>query len=285
MPLTAKPPSQRLIDIVGALGGEWHGNTAMCRCPAHADKTPSLSLRQGDRDILVTCFAGCKAEEVLRELHRVRPGQHFPPPSLRANPGSSNVARIWGQASEIAGTLAETYLRRRHLLPLPRGLRFHPRCPYLPKPRTQFLPALLVPVHEGHRLTAIQRIFLERDGRYTRKVMLGLPGRGAWRGGEPGDTLAIAEGFESARAFTHIHDLPCWASLGARRLDQLDVPPQVTRLFLAGDNDPEGRRAMAKAANAYARKNLRIVVGLPPPTFKDWAEVLDAKPLREGSGR
>ncbi|MDX7569135.1 hypothetical protein SJ550_27065, partial [Serratia marcescens] len=58
-------------DLVGALGGTWHGNIAMCRCPAHAATTPSQSLRQGDQGILVTCFAGCSAPDVLRELDRV----------------------------------------------------------------------------------------------------------------------------------------------------------------------------------------------------------------------
>src|SRR3546814_20948719 len=59
----SRRPSQELIDLVGALGGTWHGRTAMCLCPAHADRTPSLSIRQGDRGILVTCFAGCDRED------------------------------------------------------------------------------------------------------------------------------------------------------------------------------------------------------------------------------
>src|SRR3546814_19020760 len=71
MPLTARRPSQELIDLVGALGGTWHGRTAMCLCPAHPDRTPSLSIRQGDRGILVTCFAGCDRDDVLLELRRL----------------------------------------------------------------------------------------------------------------------------------------------------------------------------------------------------------------------
>lgn len=47
MPLTARRPSQEIVDIVGALGGTWSGNVAMCRCPAHSDRDPSLSIRQG----------------------------------------------------------------------------------------------------------------------------------------------------------------------------------------------------------------------------------------------
>src|SRR3546814_11757659 len=70
MALIAHKPSQELIDLVGALGGSLHGRTAMCLCPAHADRTPTLSLRQGERGILVTCFAGCERGAILPELAR-----------------------------------------------------------------------------------------------------------------------------------------------------------------------------------------------------------------------
>src|SRR3546814_13892029 len=67
MALTAHPPTQDLINLVGTLGGTWHGRTAMCLCPAHADKNPSLALRQGAPGILVPCLAGCERSDVLRE--------------------------------------------------------------------------------------------------------------------------------------------------------------------------------------------------------------------------
>lgn len=276
MPLTARRPSQELVDLVGALGGVWHGYTAMCRCPAHADGTPSLSLRQGDRGILVTCFAGCQREDVLRELARVTVTHRaMPPPASRYHPG--NVERIWDQALPIENTLAERYLAQRNLLPAAPDLRFHPRCPYLPRPKTVFLPALLVAVRQMHDLVAIQRIFLDRQtAHYRMKLMLGTPGQGAWRGGEGGTTLAIAEGFETANAFTRIHALPCWASLGARRLDQLQLPSTITTLLIAEDNDAEGRRAAEQAAARYARDDLTIRRAAPPLGYKDWAKVRDA---------
>ena len=277
MPLTAKKPTQELVDMVGALGGTWSGYVAMCRCPAHSDSDPSLSIRQGDRGILVTCFAGCSREDVLRELRRVRPGRHYPLPDPTGGLRPANVERIWEQASDVRGTLAERYLARRSLLPPPGDIRFHPRCPYMPKPKTVFEPALLIAVREARRLVAIQRIFLDPEtADYTRKVMLGTPGSGAWRGRGGGTILAIAEGFETADAFTRLYAIPCWASLGARRLDQLIIPPTVDTLLIAQDNDPEGRRAADKAENHYRRPGLIIRRAPPPAKFKDWAKALDA---------
>lgn len=37
----------------------------MACCPAHDDKSPSLSVRATDGKILVYCFAGCPSDDVL----------------------------------------------------------------------------------------------------------------------------------------------------------------------------------------------------------------------------
>jgi hypothetical protein len=277
MPLVARKPSQDLVDLVGTLGGTWHGNSAMCRCPAHADAEPSLSLRQGDHGILVTCFAGCDREDVLRELGRIRPGQHFPPPPTSTAAGTANVERLWNEALPVQGSPAELYLKRRHLPAMLPDTRFHPRCPHGPKPLTRFKPALLVAVREAHHLVALQRIFLNPDHWYEAKVMLGRPGQGAWQGAPAGATLAVAEGFETAAAFMQLHDTPCWASLGARRLDQLTLPDSLQTLIIAEDSDPEGRQAARRAWARYRRDGLVLRRSPPPGRAGDWSEVLEQR--------
>lgn len=37
-------------------------------CPAHEDKSPSLSVAEGDRGILLRCFAGCSVQEICGSL-------------------------------------------------------------------------------------------------------------------------------------------------------------------------------------------------------------------------
>ena len=97
-------------------------------------------------------------------------------------------------------------------------------------------------------------------------------------------TLGLAEGFESARAWSKIRGLPCWSSFGSRRLDLLTIPSFVTKLVLAADRDLSGRRAVARSIEHYASDALSIVADYPPAPFKDWAEVLEAKE-RGGGGR
>lgn len=277
MPLINRRPSQDTIDLVGALGGTWHGRTAMCRCPAHDDRAPSLSIRQGDHGILVTCFAGCAREDVLRALRRIPLRQRFSYRDVPHRPSGSAV-RLWAQAGPVTGTLAERYLDLRGLAPPVGDVRYHPRCPYRPMPGTRFHPALLLAVREGRQLTAVQRIFLDPvTGACRMKLLLGRPGRGAWQGSiRPGSVLALAEGFETARAFTLVRGTPCWASLGARRLDGLMLPQSLSSLILAADNDQEGRRAAARAMRVYARPGLAISI-MAPEGFKDWAAALEAQ--------
>src|SRR5262245_27884204 len=44
--------------------GTWHD----ARCPAHDDRHPSLSFKDGDRGLIVKCHAGCSLERVLGAL-------------------------------------------------------------------------------------------------------------------------------------------------------------------------------------------------------------------------
>jgi len=274
MTIKANRPSQELVDIVAGLRGTWHGGYAMVRCPAHADGKPSLSLRQGDRGILVHCFAGCTNEDVLRELRTVSRIRGAPPPNYRPDAGTGNVDRLWEQGVAIRGTLAERYLQARKLPLDLEDLRFHPHCPHKPKPHTEYKPALLAAVREGMQLTAIQRIFLDPVSGYrTEKVMLGRPGQGAWRQRLDGaTTLALAEGMEDAGAFLKLHGIVTWAALGASRLHLLSIPDQVTNIIIAEDNNKEGRLAARQAWKTY-REQGRKVTRMTPRPCGDWAEV------------
>ena len=53
------------------------GDHWMARCPAHADKTPSLSVKQGDEAIILKCHAGCPLESVLAAVG-LEPKDLFP---------------------------------------------------------------------------------------------------------------------------------------------------------------------------------------------------------------
>ena len=61
---------RRARTIVERLNGTWRQGKGMCCCPAHDDRTPSLSVTLGRKAILFHCFAGCSNENVIAALDR-----------------------------------------------------------------------------------------------------------------------------------------------------------------------------------------------------------------------
>lgn len=61
---------QRAADIAKILGGKPEGAGYLCRCPVRShgkgrgDLRPSLGVSDGDRGLMVHCFAGCDPREV-----------------------------------------------------------------------------------------------------------------------------------------------------------------------------------------------------------------------------
>ena len=271
--------------IVEALGGDWSLRGGMARCPAHADATPSLSIRPGKTRLLFHCFAGCPNDAVLKELVRLRlsPGPCYPETLTSVPPPDFQRAalRLWGDARPVRGTLAETYLRSRGIYPVEdtaNALRFHPRTPFGRKPHTVFAPALIAAVSNDSELVAVQRIFLGRDGFVSRNILppkrgLGVPGTGAVRLGNPHTVLGLAEGVETGLSAMRLFDIPCWATLGAGRIGQIAVPASVEKLVLFLDNDLAGRRAEQRAREIYAGR-FEIDPRYPKTRNHDWNDVL-----------
>jgi CHC2 zinc finger len=54
--------------VAKALNGRRSGAGWMARCPAHRDRSPSLSIRESDGRLLIHCFAGCTQEDVIVAL-------------------------------------------------------------------------------------------------------------------------------------------------------------------------------------------------------------------------
>ena len=251
--------------IVEALGGEWSPRGGMACCPAHADATPSLSIRPGKTRLLFHCFAGCPNDAVLKELARLRLSWRGRDPDTATSTPPSNfrkaALRLWADARAVHGTLAETYLRSRLIYTVENAdnaaLRFHPRTPFGRKPNTMFAPALIAAISDDTGLVAVQRIFLDRDGGLSRRILppkrgLGVPGTGAVRLGNPDTVLGLAEGAETGLSAMRLFDIPCWATLGAARIGQIAIPERVEKLVLFLDNDLAGRRAEQRAREIYA---------------------------------
>jgi hypothetical protein len=274
--------------LVSRLGGIWRGDHGMCRCPAHPDRKPSLSVRVGDHALLFKCFAGCDSRDVIHEILRID-GEALRVRDVggRQGPGRSSdllgrqrALRLWDQSRPLGGTPAEIYLRRRRLALLPGMLRFNARTPLGGGDGVDFRPAMIAALHDAGRFVAVQRTFFDRDdARRARdlvdaRMTLGRPRAGAVMLGAATSVLGLAEGIETALSAMILFDVPVWATLGAERLHQVTIPDQVTRLMLFPDNDVAGEIAEAHARHAYDRPGRTIDSEYPPDPHKDWNDVL-----------
>ena len=97
--------------LVHRLNGRWHGDGGMCCCPAHEDRTPSLSVRVGNTTLLFKCFAGCSGVDIVRAIRRLNLAVPVSPASLSAGhrPSRRNLAAVAASMKEtwpILGTRA-----------------------------------------------------------------------------------------------------------------------------------------------------------------------------------
>lgn len=90
---------QRLPDA-RPVGRNWRA-----RCPAHNDRNPSLSIREGsDGRILIKCHAGCATEAVVGALG-LRMGDLMPPDWRQAPPVRYQVAATYDYRDEQGALL------------------------------------------------------------------------------------------------------------------------------------------------------------------------------------
>jgi putative DNA primase/helicase len=91
-----------------------------------------------------------------------------------------------------------------------------------------------------------------------------------------GEWLIVGEGIETVMSVMQCTGLPGWAALSAPGLEQLVLPPTVTKVIIAGDHDANGRgqRAADQAARQWLAEGRAVKIALPPVPDTAWNDVL-----------
>lgn len=289
--------------ITIALGGRWSGNQGVACCPAHDDRTPSLSLADGaDGRLLLHCHAGCAFTDIQAALRgrgliagsgTFRPVARSCEAERRAAERAykakrSRLARsLWQEAGPIQGTLGERYLRERGITcPLPYTIRYIGNCWHKSAKR---YPALVSFVRNGNdgENVAIHRTYVRHNGSgkadvTPAKVMLGPVSGGAVRLSKGPGPLVVTEGIETGLSLlSGILDHPgqVWAALSAGGMARLALPAQPGRLIVAPDGDQVGRNAADTLANRAHALGWRVSL-FPAPDGFDWNDVLTGKAVK-----
>jgi putative DNA primase/helicase len=290
-------------DLVKALGGGRRvGRQWLVRCPAHPDRTPSLSLRDSPNGPLVHCHAGCSQRDVVDVL---KARGLWPSSSSASRPDhrrdekirqdneeyherqrtAAYVARIWREAQDDPrGTPAERYLAERRLtLPADlcgRLIRFHQDCVFGKGATAPCLVARFSPIEndpgEDAPPPALLRVntSARREApKGERKRTLGPIGGCAIKLDADEDVtlggIGIAQGLEDALDIRQRGWRPLWMVNGDGALAIFPVLADIECLTIFPDNDERGRNA-AHACAARWRAAGREVAIILPRDVKDW---------------
>jgi hypothetical protein len=242
-----------------------------------------LSVRPGRTRILLHCFAGCSAEDILQLLEAnglLVPTAAGAEAARDERSDSHSIAaavRIWAGSRSIEGTAAASYLQQRGIHRFSPELRFNPRTPHGAAPLTRYRPALVAAVRDNNGFVAIHRTFLDcpNGGGASpkdRRAGLGRFGSGAVRLGKIEPRLGLAEGIETALSASELFGIQCWSTLGTERFGLVSIPSEVEELHLFLDNDDGGRRAELLARENFT--HLPIQVHVPGSDGADWNDEL-----------
>ena len=269
--------------IAEALGGRRYGTEWQVKCPSHQDKKPSLSIKDGERGVLVYCHAGCSQQSVITALKslglwqstakfehtRLGPRVTDKKPDPTDSNRTASALKIWNKSKPSKGTLVEVYLESRGIrLDEDQALRFHP-C--LRHPSGDSWPAMVALVTDGvtNLPVAIHRTHLSIDGSAKApieptKLMLGPCRGGAVRFGNHTDMVVVGEGIETVLSVRQAMKIPAWAALSTSGLVALDFPQEVRKIIIAADGDSAGYKAARDAAKKWSSNGRSVVIAQPP---------------------
>ena len=283
--------------IARALGGRKSGSGFILRCVCHDDKSPSLSIGDGDDGrLLVRCHAGCDSRDILAEFrHRGflddgrdemrRARAIVPTRAARPQPIANDSWRpTWLEAGELRGSPGETYLLNR-LGALPSDLadlRYHAHCPR----GGDRMPAMVALMRDARtdQPTGIHRTFIRADGSgkadvQPAKMMLGRAGGSVVKLTADAEVtlgLGISEGIEDGIAIINAGWRPVWACLSTSGMATLPVLYGIEALTVFADADSPGRKAAFAAVANWRLAGREAVVAEPPAGLKDFAEAAHA---------
>ena len=181
---------------------------------------------------------------------------------------------IWQATVEAHETVVDEYLNRRGIYLRPPMLRCR-------LDRRSMVAAVQAP--DG-KIIAIQQTWLTSEGEKTsaKRLTTGNLGAGAVRLGSVSRVVGLAEGVETALSAMQLTGVTVWASLGASRLHNVELPPEVEEVHVFVDNDGPGRTAAKRTADVHVRQGRKVFLRSPPEQCGDWNDFLNLIADRDG---
>ena len=300
-------------DIAAALGGGYRsGKWHRCICPVHQSNGATLALKDGSRELIVKCWAGCDPRRVLAELRRLRLLDRDGSGTRCTSDPAENERRCAAEERDrqrricealdfwrhetlpiTPGTIVERYWLARDLaLPVPPTIRASRS--WLRHPEGGSRPVMVALVeHVAFGPVGIHRTWLAIDGsikatfREPRRSLGSIKG-GAVRLAPAGKLLMVSEGIETGTAAMTATGAPTWAALSTSGMVSLVLPPLplAATVVILADNDENGagERAAYTAARRWLAEGRRVRIAMPPNPGTDFNDVLRGRAHRQIAG-
>jgi putative DNA primase/helicase len=254
-------------------------STRRAPCP-QCDRGPrdtAMSVTTDERGTVSYCHrCGYTTTEHLKRRPLALVRTSSPTGPLR---WSGRAETIWLRTQPLAGTLGETYLRRRGCVLPPKDSELR----YL-APSREYPPTLCARVSDVRTAKPISLHFtrLAADGRGKAggdRDKLLLSGHRKkdgcirlWPDEAVTLGLGLAEGIETALAAAHVHT-PVWAAIDASNLAAFPVLPGVEALTIFADHDEAGLRAAQACAARWQAPGREVLVLAARQAGADMADV------------
>jgi putative DNA primase/helicase len=294
--------SARAEDIARALKGRRRGAGRVCKCPAHDDHHPSLSVAETrDLKTLVKCWSGCRQDDVLDALRRRGLWEGKARQTLQAGRPRALVAER--ETSLKPGDPMKTfrnaglftrrspagrYLETRGIKlseDAASNLRFAPALWHWPTQSRW--PAMLARVALADGTDGNTHMtFVEPDG--SGKAPLGKQARlfaaggrtiggGVWFGeADSNREFIVAEGIESTLSAMRIFDVTAGCAalseIGVRRLI-LPATARRVRIFADHDELGQGLAAAREAGRRWLPEGRAVAVSMAAKAGEDANDV------------
>jgi hypothetical protein len=275
--------------IAKALGNgkeQRNGNGWQTCCPAHEDKTPSLTVKDitdkyGRPDVSVYCHTGCDYKAVKDKLRARGLLPEWKPPrstgSVRNNRNNSLPAHIW-ETSRHDQTAAETIqkafaFRSIELEPIPPNIRLNNH-----KGQLSIACAMQSPLDENPpaKPQCVHLTLLDEEGKKKKRsetspstkyqgpktgLVVLLPGKDS-------SSLVIGEGLEttlSAMQAMGFSGMVCGDAGNMAGMTKMQEQFQEIFILVDSDTSHAGQNAALKAAESIGKANPQAAVWLVAP--------------------
>lgn len=293
-------------DLARQHGGDWRGDHAAIPTPGHSkrDRGTILRDRADGKGVLVYSFnadwrcvraalglseseargmTAAERSQLERDLQRSR--------ELREAEQLAKCAKLAGEGTPPEpGGPVRTYLAARGI-PNSTAAQAVNAGALLEHRDPQGRVSMLALAHNRRsELRGVQLTKLRADGGGKRGTETDRLTFGPYRGAacrlfqSAGDTLAIAEGTETAMAFSVIRKVPTWSTFGTRNMEAFDPPAWIRTLIIAADGDranlatPGDFKGLdaAEALLKRLRNRVRVIIAAAPADL-DWLDVLNQR--------